>query len=122
MLIEIDDAKTVSDLQDRFSLCFPFLKIEFYCKSHQWEESSSAKNLIDPSTFIGEIRKNHHPGILEIKSWYRTGEVEQAFKKLFGLNAQIFRLEGNHWKQSTESDNLTLGMQTEIAMNKKQYS
>jgi hypothetical protein len=119
MLIEIDDSKTIADIQDRFSLCFPYLKIEFYNKPHHWEESTAAKYLIDPATFIRDIRKKHAPGIVEIKSWHKTGDVEQLFKKLFGLNAQIFRLEDNRWKQSAESDNLTLAMQTEIAMNKK---
>ena len=119
MLIEIDDSKKVCDIQDRFSLCFPYLKIEFYHTPHRWEQSSSAGNRIEPSTFIGEIRKNHHPGILEIKSWYKTGEVEEMFKKLFGLNAQIFRLEHGHWKQSTWSDKLTLKTQTEMAMERK---
>ena len=117
MLIEIDDTKTVADIQDRFSLCFPRLKIEFYKKPHGWEESSSTKHQVEPDAFIGDIRKNHNPGILEIKSWYKTGEVEKLFKQLFGLNAQIFRLENNRWKQSIESDGLTLAMQTEIAMN-----
>lgn len=120
MLIEIDDSKTVSDIQDRFSLCFPFLKIEFYHKPHRWEESSLTANRVDPSTVIGEIRKKHHPGILEIKSWYKTGDVEHLFKKLFGLNAQIFRLQDGHWKQSTQSDNLTLKTLTEMALESKQ--
>ncbi len=118
MLIEIDDAKTVSDIQDRFSLCFPFLKIEFYDKPHRWHESSSSSNQLGSSMFLGEIRKKHHAGILEIKSWYKTGDVERLFKKLFGLNAQIFRSENNRWKQSTESDNLTSKTQTEIAITK----
>ena len=118
MLIEIDDSKTISDLQDRFSLCFPYLKIEFYNTPHHWQEPSAGKHLLDPATRIGDIRRKHAPGILEIKSWYRTGQVEQLFKKLFGLNAQVFRLENNHWKQSTQSDDLTLGMQTQIAIRK----
>ena len=119
MLIEIDDSKTISDLQDRFSLCFPYLKIEFYNTPHHWQESSAAKQLLDPGTRIGDIRTNHAPGILEIKSWYKTGHVEQLFQKLFGLNAQVFRLEHNHWKQSTRSDDLTLAMQTQIAIRKE---
>ena len=116
MIMEIDDSKTIDDIQERFSLCFPYLKIEFYNQPHHWEESSEVKDLIDPGTLIGDIRKKHTPGVLEIKSWYKTGEVEQLFKKLFGLNAQIFRLEKNKWKQSTASDNMTLARQSEIAM------
>ena len=59
------------------------------------------------------------PGILEIKSWFKIGEVEQLFKRYFGLNAQIFRLENDRWRQTTKSDNLSLHMQPEIAMKKK---
>lgn len=120
MLMQIDDSKTIDDIRERFSLCFPLLKIEFYDKPHHWEESSSEKHLIDSGTLIGDIRKNHATGILEIKSWYKTGDVERLFRKIFGLNAQIFRLEENGWKQSTASDNLTLAMQAELAMNSKQ--
>lgn len=76
MLIEIDDTKTVADIQERFSLCFPYLKIEFYDEPHHWQQSSSSKHSIEPATAIGDIRKKHDPGILEIKSWYKTGEVE----------------------------------------------
>jgi hypothetical protein len=118
MLIEIDDSKTIDEIQERFSLCFPFLKIEFYSQPHHWEEPSRARHLIEPTSLIRDIRKEHTPGILEIKSWYKTGTVEQLFKKLFGLNAQIFRLEENKWKQSTDSDNISLARQSEIAMKK----
>lgn len=119
MLIEIDESKTIADIQDRFSLCFPYLKIEFYDVPHHWEKSSPAKHLIDPGAFIKDITKRYSPTVLEIKSWHKTGEVEQMFKRLLGLNAQIFRMQGEHWEQSTKSDRLTLGRQTEIAMNKK---
>ena len=118
MLMQIDDSKTIDDIQERFSLCFPFLKIEFYNQPHRWEEPSQAKDRIEPGTLIRDISKKHTPGILEIKSWYKTGEVEKLFKKMFGLNAQIFRLDNNKWKQSTESDNITLARQSEMAMKK----
>jgi hypothetical protein len=119
MLIEIDDTKTIADIQERFSLCFPYLKLEFYRKPHHWEGSSPARHLIDPAIRVGDIRKAHNPEILEIKSWDKTGEVEQMFKRILGLHPQIFRLENNEWKQSKASDNLTLARQTEIAMNTK---
>ena len=118
MLLEIDDTKTVADLQERFSLCFPYLKIELYKEPHHWQESSSPDSQLDPMSRIGDIRKNHDAGILEIKSWHKTGEVESLFRKLFGLNVQIFRLEKNAWKQSTNTDNLTLAMQTKMAMSR----
>lgn len=119
MLLEIDESKTIADIQDRFSLCFPYLKIEFYRKPHHWGESTSTKDLVAPQTYIRDIRKVRLPGILEIKSTYKTGEVEQLFKKFFGLNVQIFRLENNQWRETTKSDNLKLNMQAQISTKKK---
>ena len=51
---------------------------------------------------------------MEIKSWYQTGRVEQDFKKLFGLNAQIFRKENGKWRQTIASDDLTLQEQQQL--------
>ncbi len=110
MLLEIDDAKTFGDLQERFNLCFPNLKIEFYNKSHHWKGKSEEKFKIEPDVLIGKTRKNHEPGVIEIKSWHKTGEIEQKFKDQFGLHAQIFYSTGNIWKQSIHSDGLTLAM------------
>lgn len=116
MLLPIDDNKSVAELQDRFNECFPHLKIEFYHHSHHWKEGSPEAELISPEANVGDIRKKHDPGILEIKSWYQTGRVEQDLKKLFGLYTQIFRLENGKWKQTGSSDKLTLKQQEQMAV------
>ena len=113
MLLEIDDTKTVAELQERFSLCFPQLKIEFYHKRHHWQEDSAENLKINPQLLIGNVRKMHEPGVLEIKSWHKTGEVEQNFKDLFGLNVQVFYRDHHQWKQSIHSDNKTLSKLSE---------
>lgn len=33
MLLEIDDSKTIGDLQEKFFLCFPNLKIELFMRN-----------------------------------------------------------------------------------------
>ena len=114
MLLEIDDTKTVGDLQERFNLCFPQLRIEFYNRPHHWQEESADNLKINPGMLIGSIRKIHAPGVLEIKSWYKTGEVEQNFKDLFGLNVQVFYHDTDGWKQSIHSDNKTLAMLSRV--------
>jgi hypothetical protein len=120
MILPIDDNMTIGDLQDRFNECFPHLKIEFYSHAHHWKESSIPSEVIDPSKKIGEIRKNHEHGNLEIKSWYQTGRVEQDFKKIFGLNVQIFRNEKGKWHQTVSSDKLTLKEQEQITSSLKE--
>lgn len=108
MILRIDDNRNIEDLQDKFEQCYPGLKIEFYNQSHDWLEPTSSKHLISAERLIGEIRKIHNSGTLEIKSWFLTGKVEQDFKELFGLNVQIFRLKNSKWVQTTQSDNKTL--------------
>jgi hypothetical protein len=105
MQLLIHDNLQLEDVQERFSDCFPRLKIEFY------EESPSKRllgvdNRIDPDTYIGEIRRQHYSGIFEIKSWYTVGEVEQGFMAMFGLNVQVFHNENDTWVLTKNSRTL----------------
>ncbi len=115
MIIQIHDTKTIADLQEKFSQFFPFLKIEFYDQPHHWYEESPEKTAYGASYKIGDIRKQHDHGDLEIHSWYRTGDLEQSFSKKFDLNVQVFRLHGENWVQTAGTDKFTLKEQNEIA-------
>src|SRR3954464_2662120 len=115
MELGISDNKTISDLQDKFNECFPHLKLEFYHKRHRLYHTSPEEQRIKEDLKIGEMRKKHNSGILEIKSWHKTGDVEARFKEEYGLHVQIFRFDNNQWIQSAKSDKLTLAEQSEIA-------
>ena len=65
MIIEINDSKTIGDIQDKFSTFFPFLKIDFYERPHHWHEGSESKTAFPRDKKLGEIRKNHPHGALE---------------------------------------------------------
>jgi len=115
MLLHIDDHKRIEDLQEHFNECFPYLKMEFYKTPHKWLQECEKSNLIDSTVLIGSVRKKHFSGPLEIKSWDKTGKVEQDLSNLFGLNAQVFRMYKTGWIQTSYSDDLTLKQQSEIA-------
>jgi hypothetical protein len=114
MIIEINDKKTLEDISSEFSAYYPFLKIAFFDEPHGWQEASSDKHRLPLNKSIGEVRKRHHPGVLEIHSWHQTGHVEQEFRKLFGLQIQILRLQGEKWVQTAGTDELKLEEQNEI--------
>ena len=114
MLLTISNNKTVSDIQDKFNECFPRLKLEFYDKKHKLNHESIEEQRIKEDVQIGKIRKKHNNGRLEIKSWDKTGEIEQRFMEEYGLYVQIFRLENGKWIQSVKTDELTLAEQSEI--------
>lgn len=108
MILEIDDTKKLTDIQERFSLCFPSLKLEFCQKKHKWEGICPESQFMDSDLRIGSIRKIHNPGTIEIKSWDKVGEVERDFYQRFGLNVQICYMCGPRWIQTGKSDNITL--------------
>lgn len=116
MLLYISDHKTVEDLQDRFSDCFPYLRIEFYKEADDAREKEYEKtNLIKSYERIGDIRNKSHTGVLDIKSWDKTSVIKKEFKEVFGLNIQLFRLYKDQWIPTTYSDELTLKQQCDLA-------
>lgn len=108
MILHIDESMTLGDIQDKFSRCFPNLKIEFYQKPHGFKETSSPEQVINPNVALARIRKKHSPGNLTILSSDKVGKVESMFKKLFDLNIQVFRKEHNSWIQTSFTDKYSL--------------
>jgi hypothetical protein len=58
MLLEIDDTKKLEDIQDKFNLCFPKLKLEFYRERHHWQELSDPEEFFAPTLERGRRKKN----------------------------------------------------------------
>lgn len=118
MIIEIYDSQQLKEISRLFSNIYPFLKLEFYSKSHLWQEDSGIANKLDDGMTISEVsKKKNHTGYMEIHFWQKTGIVERYLKNRFGLNAQIFRLHGEEWIQTVGTDELTLEQQNEIGRN-----
>jgi len=115
MILSINDNKFIIDLQERFAKCFPNLKIEFYTRPCNPPKSTVFNQLLPEHLRLGDVRKNHEPGMLDIKSYQKTGDVEMAFKKMFGLNVQILRNENGHWVKTTHTKSLTLQQQMHLA-------
>ncbi len=116
MIIEIDDYKTIDDLQQKFSECFPLLKLEFYAQPHHWYESSEEKKALSRYSQLDQIRKNHTHGFYEFFSQTRTGSFESELRDKYGLHVQIFRKQFGKWQQTTDTDQLTLGEQQNLAL------
>lgn len=114
MILSIQDDITIREIQEKFCLYYPFLKIEFYRHPHGRLEYSSEKEQYSCKKSLGQIRQRHNNGMLEIHGWYKTGDVEQVFNEDFGLYVQVFRREGDVWIQTAGTDDLSLEEQDEI--------
>jgi hypothetical protein len=115
MILHLHDNLFIYQVQEKFSKCFPHLKIEFYSKAHHVKEESLEKDRIDPQRRIGEVRQNQNAGWLDIKSWDTIARIEKAFKDRFGLNVQVFRKENNTWVQTSKTDRFTIRQQMMMA-------
>lgn len=85
MLLEIDDWRSVGDLQYRFNKCFPNLNLQIF-------DGNDLKHLSRPlpsGTLLQHLRKVHSPEVLSIKSWYTKKEVERMLRDTCGLVAKI---------------------------------
>ncbi len=111
MKIGIDDMKTISSIQKKFTEEFPYLKIEFFSKEHEVGAPSSKKSMKESSKKIGELRNKHINGTLSISPTMTVSDLEQNFQDQFGLAVQVFRRSGNAWLETTVTDSWTLDKQ-----------
>lgn len=113
MFLQIDDSLSLEEVQERFSNCYPFLRLAFYSAVHKRFQPTDETYALDGKEKVGAVRKVHVNGAMEIKSWYTVARVEIELREKFGLNAQIFRSNKNgEWTQTSSSDDLTLQEQS----------
>lgn len=115
MKLNIDDSKTIAELQKEFVDAFQYVKIEFFTKPHQSGETSAKKDMIDASKKLGEIRTIHIEGDFIITKDMLVSDVEEVFKNKFGVHVQVFRKQNEVWLLTTNTDNWTLERQIEEA-------
>lgn len=115
MKLQINDSKTIAEIQKEFIDAFEYIKIEFFTKPHQINESSAKTDMIDPSKKIGEIRSVHIEGDIVITKNMLVSDVEKAFENTFGIHVQVFRKQNDVWLLTSNTDSWTLEKQIEEA-------
>ena len=115
MKLQVSRSKTIKELQVEFATCFPNLKIEFFASTHKPEQGSFGKLQFPRTMKLGELSPMLNEGEIAVSPGMRTGHLEQVLHAEFGLNAQVFRNMNGTWIQSTNSDDLSLLEQNEIA-------
>ncbi len=108
MKITINDNRKISVLQEEFNTAFPYLKIEFFSKPHEVSKGSTKQYLNPNSKTLGECRTIHNKGEMIIYPQTTVAELEQEFRKLYGLGVQVFRKSGKVWLETTVTDGWTL--------------
>ncbi len=107
----INDERKISELQQEFSRCFPFLKIEFFTVAHTKNQLSSLKDMVPKDRTLGSFRAKHNSGTIQLEESKTVSELEEEFDKNFGMNAQVFRKSGSLWIETSLTDKWTLALQ-----------
>ena len=113
----ISDSKTIREVKNEFHDKFPWLKIEFYSKSHGTGEGSPESLHLDDELTIAQVRSVHGEGELSIHGNLRVASLEESFRDGYGLNVQVFRRSGELWLQTTSTDDWTLAEQNDKGAN-----
>lgn len=117
MYFEINDNTTFKEIQEAFSNFYPYLQVEFYTRGHKKYEESLDIDLVYPGKTIGDVKKTHVSGVLEISPLETVAQVEQELQMRFGLSAQVFWNDNDVWRVTTGMDDLTLKELNELGCN-----
>jgi hypothetical protein len=113
MHLRIAPNRLISDLQKDFNNAFPFLKIEFFHNRNQQLPAFTFGQMLSHNKRIVEGQTAITDGDIEISQDMKVKDLEKIFKEQFSLMAQVFRLSGNLWLETTMTDEWTLGQQNE---------
>lgn len=113
MKIHIDNDTTTTQVKEKFSRTYPFLKLEFYTKAHAEGEASAKIDLIGDELSIGEIRKVNVEGDFVFTPADTVNFVEQGFENKYGIHVQVFRKSKGLWLETTTTDDWSLKEQNE---------
>lgn len=118
MVIKISSNKSISEIKQEFSREFPFLRLEFFNKSHKATEASSKNEMIGSDMLIGKIQKHKKEGYLDVEHNMKVQDLESVFHKQFDLFVQVFRSSGKLWLETSGTDGMTLAEQNELGKEK----
>ena len=110
--ISISNDSRIRDIQQEFSACYPFLKIEFYATGSQAKNGRST--LLDPITSLKNLA-NVNPGTIDINRNRTVAEVSQYLQGILGVIVKVCRKSGNVWNTISLSDGWTLQSQNTAA-------
>ena len=117
MFIEINDTKTIGQIQREFCTGFPFLRLEFLDEPAKPKNKNCKDHCCKGCTPVGDFRTKHNPGALQFTPDTRTGDLELSFKDHFGLNVQVCRNMCGNWVPTKGTGHLTLAEQDEIGQH-----
>jgi hypothetical protein len=107
--IEINDNRTLDELQDEFGEFYPHLKMLFYSLDNNNRNIFSFDLMESRSIPLTEFRIKHNSGYLYLNDDLSVLELKNKLLNTFGIKAEIFqKIENNKWSKTPISDDQLL--------------
>ncbi len=113
MKIKIDTSTKISEVQEKFSKMYPYLKIDFYKNPHDESKLSEVSDLIASDVTFDSIRGVKESIEIDIDPEKTVAQVEQEFFDKCGVAMQVSRKSGDIWIQTSRTDYRTLRAQND---------
>lgn len=110
-MMRIEKQHTVQEFFNQFNNKFPYLKLEFYTRSHDHHQGSPAMDQVPHHTSLSELNPYLAEEVVQIDEGMTVAEFENLIKNKFNLNVQVFRKSNDVWLQTTTTDHWTLEKQ-----------
>jgi hypothetical protein len=105
-IIVVDDKSTIFMLQDEFNKLFPYLKIDLFPLNKQHNITDKFVN--DTKRALTGYRVFDNKEQIAIIPQMSVAVLEEKFRKVYNLKAQILRKSGKTWLETTVTDAWTL--------------
>lgn len=108
----ITEQQNIFIIREEFNSAFSNLKLEFYAKPCQTD--GPAERGYNNHISINECRTIYQEGQITVTPKTTASNLEQDFRKLFGLGVVVFKKSGNFWVDTYDHQNLTLAELNEV--------
>jgi hypothetical protein len=108
MRLKISPDRLISDVQKDFNAAFPYLKLAFFRKRNSGVKEFSSTEMLPLHQRIGKRQTEVTDGDIDIHQEMKVKELENIFRDQFCLAVQVLRKSGNHWLETSMTDNWTL--------------
>jgi hypothetical protein len=111
MMLYINQESQIRNIQNDFNEAYPFLKIEFFKNSINKKKPSQKFEKINAFLKVSLVAQLDGCNKIDISKQRTVAQLEEDFKELLGLNAQVYRKSGNLWIETSLTDDWTLEQQ-----------
>lgn len=107
MQLNINKETTIQNIQNQFSIYYPYLKIELF-KNFPKNKPILKTEILNAVESLKHLDSFYEGGIIDVNRKRSVKDITKDFESMFGLSAHVFRKSGNVWVETSLTEDWTL--------------